>query len=70
MILTTSQANDIYQAMCIINNYGGRLFTELTNAGTKITVNEDTKGQISVCDGKTHCYYKDQAEFKEAYGLL
>jgi hypothetical protein len=77
MILTQTQANGIYDSMCLANNFGGRVNMTI-GSHTKTTIELETLDDgCIVVSGDSDDFavpapretYANQAEFAAAYGL-
>lgn len=68
LILSKAQAEAIYQAMCALNNVGGRLDCTLPSTDGGIKVCELAKGSIRIF-GANPEIHADQSAFAAAYGL-
>lgn len=70
LILTPAQAKAVYDAMCALNNVGGRIraTTPTKSPLLQIEVRENSVGEVFV-QGDGCEIYADQAEFSTAYGL-
>ena len=75
-ILSQSQAEAVYSAMCALNNVGGRIehMQFPTDAGESVSVVERLDGKVDVWlsrNGQAHESesHANQAAFADAYGI-
>lgn len=72
LILSTTQAEEVYSAMCHLNNVYGKLDVGLNTHGSGfVQVRETPSGEVWIHGGHgigAECY-PDQAAFAAAYGL-
>ncbi len=75
MILSQTQAETVYAAMCALNNVGGKLTTALPSGAAYLAIVSDPDsemlGVIEFVEGEQKGYeeYENQASFVAAYGL-
>ena len=70
LILTKSQAEAVYSAMCALNNVSMFIGAEIRELGRLVTVREDAMGRIHVEDlPALRELHADQSAFATAYGL-